>query len=94
MRWLTLVLVLLLALLQYRLWYAEGSLAEQHRLQQQLQEQLQINSVLLERNQRLEVEVLELQSGLEALEERARSELNMIKEGEQFYVLPDAGESP
>ena len=88
MRWLLLALVVLLLLLQYRLWFAEGSLAERQRLQTQVEEQKEINRQLRERNAVLEREVLELQSGNEVVEERAREQLGLIREGEVFYQFP------
>lgn len=85
MRWLLIALVSLLALLQYRLWFADGSLAERHRLKQQIEEQTRINEQLQQRNSVLEREVLELQSGNRGLEQRAREQLGLIREGETFY---------
>ena len=85
MKWLIPILVLLLVFLQYRLWFGEGGLEEISRLEQRVQEQGEINQALRQRNRELELEVLELQQGLEGIEERARSELGMIKEGEVFY---------
>ena len=89
MRWLFLVLLLILALLQYRLWFASGSLAEQQRLEKQVLEQTKINRELRSRNTILEREVLELQSGLDGVEQRAREELGLIREGEVFYQFVD-----
>lgn len=89
MRWLLLVLLLILALLQYRLWFASGSLAEQQRLEKQVLEQSKINRELRSRNTSLEREVLELQSGLGGVEKRAREELGLIREGEVFYRFVD-----
>ena len=91
MRWLLLVLMSILALLQYRLWFAQGSLAEQQRLEVQVEEQSEINRTLRARNAILEREVLELQNGLEGVEQRAREELGLIGEGEVFYqfVAPE-----
>lgn len=77
----------LLGGLQYRLWFAPGSLAEQHRLQLQLQEQTEINRQLRERNAIIEREVLELQSGTKGIEQRAREQLGLIREGETFYLV-------
>lgn len=85
MRWLLVILLVILATLQYRLWFAEGSLAEQHRLQRQVEEQTRINEQLKERNALLEREVLELQSGNKGVEQRAREQLGLIREGETFY---------
>ncbi len=87
-----LVLVVLLTLfvaLQYRLWFGEGGLEERARLRARIEEQRETNRVLLERNRRLEVEVFELQQGLETIEERARTDLGMVKEGETYYQLLD-----
>jgi cell division protein FtsB len=94
MRWLTAVLVLLLLLLQYRLWFAEGSLAERYRLQAQVEELEQVNRELRERNAALERDVLELQSGNAGIEQRARSELGMIREGEIFYQVVEDDQRP
>lgn len=95
MKWLVATLLLLLLILQYRLWVAEGSLAEQARLEVQVEQQRASNQLLQKRNRQLELEVLELQKGLESIEERARSELGMIKEGEIFYqLLPKPVEKP
>lgn len=85
MRWLLAVLIGLLVLLQYRLWFADGSLAERQRLQQQVEAAERENALLRERNDTLSREVLELQSGNAVVEERAREELGLIREGEVFY---------
>jgi cell division protein FtsB len=85
--WLFLVLILLLAGLQYRLWVGDGSLAQVADLQQQISAQQGENERLLERNRILEAEVLELKQGVETVEERARHELGMLKEGETLYQL-------
>jgi cell division protein FtsB len=87
MRWLALGLLLLLSLLQYRLWLAEGSLAELYRLKAEFVQQQALNETLRVRNERLEEEVLELQQGLETVEERARRDLGMIREGEVYYQV-------
>jgi len=89
MRWLLLVLLLLLSVMQYRLWLGEGSLAEQHRLELQVEEQTLINSELEARNAVLEREVLELQSGNKGLEQRAREQLGLVREGEIYYQVVD-----
>ena len=89
MRWLLVVLMLILGVLQYRLWFAPGSLAEQRRLEKQIEQHSAINRELRERNERLEKEVVELQNGLEGVEQRAREELGLIREGEVFYQVVD-----
>ncbi|MEQ8514983.1 MAG: cell division protein FtsB [Chromatocurvus sp.] len=85
LRWLLAVLIGLLLLLQYRLWFADGSLAERQRLQRQVESAERENALLRERNDTLSREVLELQSGNAVVEERAREELGLIREGEVFY---------
>jgi cell division protein FtsB len=95
MKWLALALLLLLLASQYRLWFAdEGSIAELHRLEQDMQRQQARNRELEERNARLEQEVIELQQGLETVEERARRDLGMIRDGETYYqvVEEEAGD--
>lgn len=89
MRWLLLSLLLLLCVLQYRLWFADGSLAEQHRLEVQVEEQTRINTELQARNAVLEREVLELQTGTKGVEQRAREQLGLVREGETFYQIVD-----
>ncbi|MCY1346604.1 Cell division protein FtsB [compost metagenome] len=87
--WLFVVLILLLAGLQYRLWVGDGSLAQVQDLQQQIAEQKGENERLMERNRILEAEVLELKKGMETVEERARHELGMVKEGETLYQIAE-----
>lgn len=87
MRILILVLLLLLGGLQYRLWVGEGSLAEVTALRREIEAQKAEIEKLQARNRRLQAEVEDLRQGLDALEERARSELGMIKEGELFLQL-------
>ncbi len=87
--WLFVVLILLLAGLQYRLWVGDGSLAQVTELSQQIDNQQGENERLLERNRILEAEVRELKKGMETVEERARHELGMVKEGETLYQLAE-----
>ena len=87
--WLFLVLILLLAGLQYRLWVGDGSLAEIAELKRQIAAQQGENRHLLERNRILEAEVMEKKKGMETVEERARHELGMVKEGETLYQLAE-----
>ena len=87
--WLFIVLLLLLAGLQYRLWVGDGSLAQVTELKQQIADQQGENERLLERNRILEAEVMELKQGMETVEERARHELGMVKEGETLFQLAE-----
>ena len=95
MRMLLAFLVLLLVLLQYKLWLGEGGFTDVRRLEQRVLEQQQENTILQQRNTELEAEVADLRQGYDAIEERARSELGMIKEEEEFYqVVPGYGTEP
>jgi cell division protein FtsB len=87
MRKVVIVLLLLLAYLQYRLWFGDGSLQEVWQLHTEVEAQREENLRLRERNDALDAEVLDLQQGLDAIEERAREDLGMIKEGETFYQI-------
>jgi cell division protein FtsB len=92
LRWLLGILLLILVFLQYRLWIAEGSLAEQNRLEKQVEEQTAINQELRERNAVLEREVLELQTGNSGVEQRAREQLGLVRKGETFYQFVEKDE--
>ncbi len=81
------ILFVLLLTLQYQLWLGDDSVRALNMLETELDEQREINARLESRNEVLEVEVLDLKNGLEAVEERARSELGMIGEGETFYLI-------
>ena len=89
MKWLWLIALSLLAAMQYRLWVGEGSLAHVSQLKQQIAEQQRENEQLLERNRVLTAEVIELKQGLETVEERARHELGMVKQGETLFQRSD-----
>ena len=94
MHWLLGGLLGLLLLLQYRLWFAEGGLAEANRLAAQLEEAEAENTTLLDRNAALTREVIALQSGDEAVEKNARENLGLIKEGEVYYQFIEEPDSP
>ena len=87
MKILAAILLFLFLLLQYDLWVGEGSMATVHHLQQAVQSQQLENAKLKQRNAALGAEVQDLKQGLEAVEERARSELGMIREGETFIQV-------
>ena len=87
MKILAAILLFLFVLLQYDLWVGEGSLATVHHLQQAVESQQQENKKLGQRNASLAAEVADLKQGSEAIEERARSELGMIREGETFIQV-------
>lgn len=87
MRLLTLVLAALIALIQYPLWLGKGSWLRVWEVDQQIKAQRAINQRLHARNSALDAEVRDLKQGLEAIEERARSELGMVKHDEIFFQL-------
>lgn len=82
-----LILTVLLLLLQYRLWFSHDGLPAMLQMHRAVEVQRQENTELEERNQVLAAEVQDLKSGLEALEERARNELGMIKSDETFFQV-------
>ncbi|HEY4732005.1 MAG TPA: cell division protein FtsB [Gammaproteobacteria bacterium] len=85
MKILVAILIVLAILLQYRLWSANGGLVEVWHLYHAVEEQKQENAILMERNKALEAEVKDLKQGLAAIEERARTELGMVKKDETFF---------
>jgi cell division protein FtsB len=87
MRILILCLLLVFGWLQYRLWAGEGSLAELHALKSDIARHRQDLTELRARNQALAAEVADLKTGQEALEERARADLGMIRHGEVFVQV-------
>ena len=89
LRWVLLGLVLLLGWLQYRLWFGKGGEREVEQLQRQVTQQAHDNTGLRQRDAVLAAEVRDLKSGEAAIEERARSELGMVKPGETFYRIVD-----
>jgi cell division protein FtsB len=81
------VLIALLIGLQYKLWVGDGSLSEIVQLSKELERQKGKLRLLEQRNSVLEAQVLDLQNGLDAFEEKARNDLGMIKQGETFIQL-------
>ena len=94
MRWLMGGLLGLLLLLQYRLWFAEGGLAEANRLATRMEEAEAENATLSDRNATLTRELMALQSGNEAVEKNARENLGLIKDGEVYYQCIEEPDSP
>lgn len=82
-------LLLVLAVLQFQIWFGRSSVRAINGLETRLEEQRRGNAALVERNRLLEVEVLDLKNGLDAVEERARTELGMIGKDETFYLIVD-----
>ncbi len=87
MRIVTYILLALLLLLQYPLWLGKGSWLKVWDIGRQVEAQKQINEQTQKRNAALDAEVRDLKRGTDAIEERARSELGMVKQGEIFFQV-------
>jgi len=94
MRILIVALAGLLVLFQARLWVSEGGLREVWRLTAEVDRRTDENARLAARNNALAAEVLDLKQGLAAAEERARTELGMVRSGETFYQIAPADPEP
>jgi cell division protein FtsB len=92
MRIFVLTLTLLFGWLQYTLWFGKNGIIEFNLVNSDIQAQHQVNDNLQARNAEMFAEIDDLRQGLDAIEERARHELGMVKDGETFYRL--VGEEP
>jgi cell division protein FtsB len=89
MRWLTVGLLALIGLLQYPLWVGKGGWLKVWEYDRQLQQQKEVTRNLEIRNAGLDAEVRDLKQGYDAIEERARFELGMIRQDETFVQIPE-----
>lgn len=87
--WPYILLIILVALLQVKFFFGQGNWRQVEALRAQVVAQKKENEVLLNRNRALAAEVKDLKSGVDAIEERARNEMGMIKSGETFYRVVD-----
>lgn len=87
MKWLAVALLVVVVLLQHRLWVSDDGIRELLRLGAEVESQRAANGVLEQRNRQLAAEVADLKQGFAALEERARSELGMVASDETFYQV-------
>ncbi|MGR8978976.1 MAG: cell division protein FtsB [Gammaproteobacteria bacterium] len=87
MKYIIAVIIVLIMHLQYRLWLGDGSIAEIKAYKQELEDMKKQAEEKRQRNAALYAEVLDLRKGQEAIEERARNELGMIKENETFFQV-------
>lgn len=87
--WLFVLLLVLLGGLQYRLWWGDGGIKHTDELKKQIATQEAENKKLLEKNRQLEAEVIELKKGTDTIEEKARHDLGMVKDGETLYIVPN-----
>jgi cell division protein FtsB len=93
MKALSVALVALIVLIQYPLWFGKGSWLRVWDVDRQIKAQREKNAKLQTRNVVLEAEVRDLKQGYEAVEERARSELGMIKQDEVFFQVLERGQA-
>lgn len=93
MKGISIALVALIALIQYPLWLGKGSWFRVWEVDRQIKAQADKNARLQTRNSVMQAEVRDLKQGLEAIEERARSELGMIKQDEIFFQVLEPGQS-
>lgn len=87
LRFVALILLILLIALEVKLWAGQGGMEEVWQLEKTVAEQRLENDKLKARNDALAAEVANLKDGTEAIEERARSELGLVKPGEKFYEV-------
>lgn len=85
-----LILLLLLGMLQFQIWFGVGNVPDALRLKRQVEAQAVENAGLAKRNAALAAEVADLKQGQAAIEERARTDLGMVKKGETFYQIVQA----
>jgi len=93
LRWLALAFVALIVALQYPMWLGKGGWLQVREFDRQLAAQKEGNGKLKARNDALDADVRDLKAGVEAIEERARSELGMVKQDEVFFQLRQRPES-
>src|SRR5512132_3050989 len=91
MRWLAIIFAVLIAALQYLMWLGKGGWLQVREYDRQLAEQREANAKLKARNDALDADVRDLKTGFEAIEERARGELGMIKHDEVLFQLESNG---
>jgi cell division protein FtsB len=94
MRWLAIIFAVLIVALQYPMWLGKGGWLQVRETDRQLALQKEVNAKLKARNDALDADVRDLKTGSEAIEERARSELGMIRSDEVFFQVQPAGGAP
>jgi cell division protein FtsB len=94
MRWLALFFIALIVVLQYPMWLGKGGWLQVREYDRQVAGQREQNAKLKARNEALDADVRDLKTGNEAIEERARSELGMIRQDEVFFQLQPPGNAP
>jgi|TARA_Y100000780_G_C13674133_1_gene413571 cell division protein FtsB len=87
MRLVTIVLIILFLLLQVDIWIKKDGYKRKVELAEMIEIQTEANKEMTIRNNQLQQEIIDLKNGTEAIEEKARTEMGMIKEGEEFYLI-------
>ena len=87
MRLVTIVLIILFLLLQVDIWIKKDGYKRKVELAEMIEIQTEANKEMTIRNNQLQQEIIDLTNGTEAIEEKARSEIGMIKDGEEFYLI-------
>lgn len=87
MRLVTIVLIIIFLLLQVDIWIKKDGYKRKVELTEMIEIQTEANKEMTIRNNQLQQEIIDLKNGTEAIEEKARTEMGMIKEGEEFYLI-------
>ncbi len=87
MRWVVLTLLALIVALQYKLWFEDGGVQQILKMHQEVAEQKKQNAELMKQNDQLRAEVKDLKQGVDAVEEKARNELGMVKQNEEYIQV-------
>ena len=87
MRIFVIALTLLFGLLQYTLWFGKNGVSDYYAVKDEIEVQQQVNSKLQARNNEMFAEIDDLKQGIDAIEERARHELGLVRDGETFYRM-------
>ena len=88
-RFFIIILIVFFLMIQFDIWLKDDGFYRVKELEQMIGSQVEENKRLKLRNEQLEREIEELKSGTESIEEKARTDLGMIKEGEEFYLIVD-----
>jgi cell division protein FtsB len=94
LRWLALIFLALIAALQYPMWLGKGGWLQVRALDGEVREQRAVNAKLKERNDALDADVRDLKTGFDAIEERARSGLGMVRHDEIFFEYQQDARPP
>ena len=86
-RFFIIILIVFFLMIQFDIWFKDDGFYRVKELEQMIGNQVEENKRLKLRNEQLEREIQELKSGTESIEEKARTDLGMIKEGEEFYLI-------